>query len=436
MSTFEISLVIFGVMMLLLASGIWIAISLAIAAWVGLTFFTDSSASASLFVSMWNSTASWELASLPLFIWMGEILFRTRLSEEMFKGLAPWLTWLPGRLLHVNVLACGIFASVSGSSAATCATIAKVSLPELKQRGYTDKMILGSLAGAGTLGMIIPPSIVMIVYAVTADVSIIKVFVGGFVPGLLLITLFSGYLVIWGLLHPNDIPVETQKLRFMQKLHASRHLIPVVILVAMIIGVLVTGYATATEAAAFGAFGALILAMVSRSLTLKGFFESLMGAMRLSCMIMFIFAGAAFLTNAMAFTGIPRGLAEWVAHLGLSPYGLIFALTLLYLVLGCFLDGVSMILLTTSIVVPMVQAAGFDLVWFGVFIVILIEIAQITPPVGFNLFVLQAMSGRDTLYVARAAIPFFILLLIATATIVAVPELVTWLPGKIVVARH
>lgn len=436
MSTFEISLVLLGVMMVLLAGGIWIAMALAITAWVGLAFFSDSSPAAGLFVSMWNSTASWELASLPLFIWMGEILFRSKLSDEMFKGLAPWLTWLPGRLLHVNVLACGIFGSVSGSSAATCATIAKVALPELRQRGYGDKAILGSLAGAGTLGMIIPPSIVMVVYAVAADVSIIKVFLAGFAPGLLLIALFSGYLIVWGLLYPNEVPVEKETTTFGQKIYASRRLIPVIALIVFIIVVLISGYATATEAAAFGVFGSLLLSLVSRSLSFKGFIESLMGAMRLSCMIMFIFAGAAFLTNAMAFTGIPRALAEWVAHLGLSPYALITALTLLYLVLGSFLDGVSMILLTTAIVVPMVQAAGFDLVWFGVFIVILIEIAEVTPPVGFNLFVLQAMSGKDSLFVARAAIPFFVLLLVAVAIITVVPEIVTWLPDKVMAARH
>jgi tripartite ATP-independent transporter DctM subunit len=436
MSTTEIALVMFGAMMVMLAGGIWIAISLAITAWIAIAFFTSSSAASSLVVSIWGSTASWELASLPLFIWMGEILFRTRLSEEMFKGLAPWLTWLPGRLLHVNVMACGIFASISGSSAATCATIAKVSLPELRRRGYEDRHILGSLAGAGTLGMIIPPSIVMIVYAVAADVSIIKVFVGGFIPGLLLIVLFSGYLSIYGMLHPGQIPEETEKTTLLQKLHASRRLIPCILLVAFIIGTLITGYATATEAAAFGVFGALVLALVSRSLTWKTFAESLMGATRLSGMIMFIFAGAAFLTKAMAFTGVPRGLAEWVTAFGLSPYALILALTILYLVLGCFLDGVSMILLTTAIVVPMVKAAGFDLVWFGVFIVIMIEIAQVTPPVGFNLFVLQAMSGRDSLYVARASIPFFVLLLVGATLITAFPKIVTWLPDKVVTARR
>lgn len=436
MSTPLIAVVMFGAMMLMLASGIWIALALCLTAWIGVVFFTGASGAATLFVSMWSSTASWELASLPLFIWMGEILFRTRLSEEMFKGLAPWLTWLPGRLLHVNVLACGIFASISGSSAATCATIAKVSLPELRRRGYDDWQILGSLAGAGTLGMIIPPSIVMIVYAVAADVSIIKVFIAGFIPGLLLIVLFSGYLAIWALLHPKRMPMGTERMTLGERFYASRRLIPCVLLVAFIIGTLLTGYATATEAAGFGVFGALVLAIVGRSLTVKSFVESLMGATRLSCMIMFIFAGAAFLTKAMAFTGIPSGLAQLVTEMKLSPYALIFGLTVLYLILGCFIDGVSMILLTTAIVVPMVKAAGFDLVWFGVFIVILIEIAQVTPPVGFNLFVLQAMSGRDSLYVARAAIPFFVLLLVGTAIITVYPDMVTWLPNKMVTARH
>jgi tripartite ATP-independent transporter DctM subunit len=365
-------------------------------------------------------------------VWMGEILFRTKLSEEMFEGLAPWLGALPGRLMHVNIFGCAIFAAVSGSSAATCATIGKVALPELKKRGYDERMSLGSLCGAGTLGLLIPPSIVMIVYAVAAEVSILKMFVAGVLPGIMLVALFSGYIVIWALLNPERTPPRPAPLPFAEKLRRSRNLIPCLLLIAFVMAVMFTGYATATEAAAFGVLGSLAIAAWSRSLTLANFRASLMGATRLSCMILFILAGAAFLSSCMAFTGIPRQLAAWVASLNASPYALILVLTLIYLLLGMAIDGISMIVLTTSIVLPMVEAAGFDLIWFGIFIVLLVEIAQVTPPVGFNLFVLQTMTGRDSNYVALASVPFFFAMIAAIAVVVAFPQIATWLPDVLI----
>ncbi len=428
MSALVVTAILLGVMLVLLAGGVWIAIALAITGWFGLAFFTHSPPAANLFTAFWSTTNSWELAALPLFIWMGEILFRTKLSEEMFEGLSPWIGWLPGRLMHVNILGCGLFGSVSGSSAATCAMIAKVALPELKRRGYDERICLGSLAGAGTLGILIPPSITMVVYAVAADVSIIKIFLAGFLPGALIMLLYSGYIAIWALRHPELTPNDRIEMRFGERMYASRRLIPCLALIGFVVWVLVAGYATATEAAAYGVLGSLLIAWWGGSLTWAGLRDSLMGTMRLSCMIMFILAGAALLTKAMGFTGIPRGLAEWVGSLGLSPFMLIAALTVVYIILGTALDGISMIVLTTAIVIPMVQQAGFDLVWFGIFIVMLVEIAEVTPPVGFNLFVLQTMSGRDSLYVARAALPFFWLLVVAIAIITIFPVIVTWAP--------
>jgi tripartite ATP-independent transporter DctM subunit len=384
-----------------------------------------------LFQSFWGSSASWSLAALPLFVWMGEILFRTRLSEEMFAGLSPWVSWLPGRLMHVNVVGCGIFAAVSGSSAATCATIAKVALPELKKRGYDERMALGSLCGAGTLGLLIPPSIIMIVYAIAAEVSILKMFVAGVLPGILLIVLFSGYIAFWALLHPQLTPQETERMSLRERVWRARRLIPCVLLITFVMAAMFAGWATATEAAAFGVLGALIIAWWSGTLTLENFWASLLGATRLSCMILFILAGAAFLSSCMAFTGIPRHLAEWVASLGLSTYTLLLVLAAIYLVLGCLIDGISMIVLTMSIVLPMIEAAHINLIWFGIFIVVLVEIAQITPPVGFNLFVLQTMTGRDINYVARASLPFFFMMLICIVIIAAFPALVTWLPDSL-----
>jgi tripartite ATP-independent transporter DctM subunit len=353
----------------------------------------------------------------------------------MFEGLSPWLGWLPGRLLHVNVLACGIFGTVSGSSAATCATIAKVALPELKRRGYDEKLCLGSLCGAGTLGILLPPSIIMVVYAVAAEVSILKVFLAGFLPGFLLMGLFSGYIVAWALLHPHKTPRDVAKVPFAQKLYRARHLIPCLALIVFIVWVMAIGWATATEAAAYGVLGSLGIAWWSGGLTRATFGQSLMGATRLSCMIMFILAGAAFLASCMAFTGIPKALAAWVAALDPNPYMLIAVLALVYIVLGAALDGVSMIVLTTSIVLPMVETAGFDLVWFGIFIVLLVEIAELTPPLGFNLFVLQTMSGRDSNYVAYASIPFFCLMVLCIALITVFPGIVTWLPEVVIGTR-
>ena len=424
-----------GVLLLLLAGGVWISIALGVVGWAGLFFFTNTPPDVNLFQAFWGATATWTIAALPLFIWMGEILFRTRLSEEMFAGLAPWLDWLPGRLMHVNVIACGIFGTVSGSSAATCATIAKVALPELKRRGYHEQTCLGSLCGAGTLGILLPPSIIMVVYAVAAEVSILKVFMAGVLPGALLMLLFSGYIVAWALINPGKTPKERVHMPLRQKIYGTRLLVPCVALIFFVVTVMVTGWATATEAAAFGVLGALVIAQFAGGLTWAAFRDSLMGAMRLSCVILFILAGAAFLSFCMAFTGIPRGLAEWVGELGPSRYGLLAALAVVYLILGTALDGVSMIVLTTSVVIPMVQKAGIDLVWFGIFVVLLVEIAQITPPVGFNLFVLQSMSGRDSSYVARASIPFFFMMIVAIVLVTLFPAVATWLPDTLINAR-
>ncbi|BEP56338.1 TRAP transporter large permease subunit [Variovorax sp. V118] len=431
LETLLMGALLLGIMLLLLAGGVWIAMTLAIVGWVGQAFFTNTLPGKNLFSAFWESNASWELAALPLFIWMGEILFRTKLSEEMFEGLRPWLNRVPGRLMHTTILGCGVFGSVSGSSAATCATIAKVALPELKRRGYDEKLAIGSLATAGTLGILIPPSITMVVYAVAADASIIRIFLAGFLPGFLLMLLFSGYIAWWSLRHPDKVPPADPPTTFMQKIRLSGNLIPCALLIVFIVWVLVAGWATATECAAFGVLGSLAIAAYGKSLTWQNFKDGIMGATRTSCMIMFILAGAAFLTKTMAFTGIPRELAEWVDSMHLSPYALIGALVVVYLVLGTALDGISMIVLTSAVVLPMIQKAGFDLVWFGIFVVLLVEIAEVTPPVGFNLFVLQNMTGKDSNVIAKAAIPFFFCLVLCIALITLFPGIVTILPDLV-----
>lgn len=424
----ELSFILLGVMILLLGSGVWIAVSLGLVGFVAMALTTSLPLGSVLATTTWSASASWTLAALPLFIWMGEILFRTKLSEEMFRGLSPWVQWLPGRLTHVNVIGCGIFAAVSGSSAATCATIGKIALPELDKRGYDKGLSLGSLAGSGTLGLLIPPSIPMVVYAVTANVSVLQVFLGGFLPGALVMVLYSGYIIIWSLLNPNKIPPRDPPMPFARKLRESAKLAPCLLLILAVFLSLVLGFATATECAAWGVTGALLLAWWSGTLTRKNFLESIMSAARLTCMIMLILAGAAYTTAAMAYTGIPAALATWVQGQQLTPGMLALYLSIMYIILGCLIDGISMIVLTAVIVLPMVKQAGLDLVWFGVYLIIHVEMAQITPPVGFNLFVLQSMSGRDTFTVARAAFPFFALLLAAVFIITEYPQIVLFLP--------
>ncbi|MDH4401858.1 MAG: TRAP transporter large permease subunit [Burkholderiaceae bacterium] len=431
MDTLGIGLFLLIIMLLFLSGGIWIAMTLAICGWVGQAFFVNTQPGKNLFSAFWETNASWELAALPLFIWMGEILFRTKLSEDMFEGLRPWLNRVPGRLMHTTVLGCGIFGSVSGSSAATCATIAKVALPELKKRGYDEKLALGALATSGTLGILIPPSITMVVYAVAADASIIRIFLAGFIPSAILMALFMGYIAWWSIRNPSKVPAADPPSSFLEKVRKSGNLIPCMLLIVFIVWVLVAGYATATECAAYGVFGSLAIAAYSRSLTWKNFWEGLMGTTRTSCMIMIILAGASFLTKTMAFTGVPRELAEWVNAMQLSPYALIGCLVVVYLILGTALDGISMIVLTAAVVLPMIQKAGFDLIWFGIFIVLLVEIAEVTPPVGFNLFVLQNMTGKDSNTIALAAIPFFFCLVVCIVIVTVFPEVVTVLPDYV-----
>ncbi|MES2687162.1 MAG: TRAP transporter large permease subunit [Pseudomonadota bacterium] len=421
----------FGLIVLLFAalgSGLWIGLSLLAVALLGMELLTARPAGDSMMLTIWGSTSSWTLTALPLFLWMGEILFRSKLSDSMFKGLAPWLDRLPGRLLHINVVGCTIFAAISGSSAATCATIGKITLPELKKRGYPDDISIGTLAGAGTLGLLIPPSIIMIVYGVAANVSIAKLFLAGVIPGLMLAALFMGYIMVWALLNKEKVPAADAAMSFGQKVYASRHLIPVVSLIVVVLGGIYSGIATATEAAALGVAGSLVLAAIERSLTWEKFREGLIAACRIYCMIGLILAGAAFLTLAMGFIGLPRHLAEFIGALNLSPFMLMLGLIGFFIVLGCFLDGISVVVLTIAVLLPTVEAAGFDLIWFGIFIVLVVEMAQITPPVGFNLFVIQGLTRREVTYIARTAMPLFFLMIVAVLITYFFPDVVLWLP--------
>ena len=430
MSDVGISIALVVILFAFLGSGVWIGLGLSGVAWVGMQLFSARPAGDAMAVTIWGSSSSWTLTALPLFVWMGEILFRTRISQDMFKGLAPWIQYIPGRLLHTNVIGCTIFAAVSGSSAATCATIGKMTLPELKRRGYPDDIVIGTLAGSGTLGLLIPPSIIMIVYGVTADVSISQLFIAGVLPGLLLASLFSGYIIYWALRNPTLVPPRDPVMSLGEKLRASSSLIPVVLLIIGVLGSIYAGIATATEAAGVGVIGSFILSIAQGSLSWTTFKESLMGATRLYCMIALILAGASFLTLAMGYIGLPRHLAEWIGSLGLSQLQLILALMVFYIILGCFLDGISMVVLTMGVILPTVVKAGIDPLWFGIFIVLVVEMAQITPPVGFNLFVLQGMTGRQLTYIAKVTMPMFVLMIVAVMLVYFFPGIVTWLPKQ------
>ena len=419
------------VLFFLLGSGVWVGLALLGVAWVGMELFTSRPAGDAMITVIWRSSSSWTLTALPLFIWMGEILYRTRLSEDMFRGLSPWMARLPGGLMHTNIVGCTIFAAVSGSSAATLTTVGKMSIPELRKRGYPETAVIGTLAGAATLGLMIPPSLTLIVYGVTINESITKLFFAGIFPGLVLAVMFMGYVAILSKVSKDWTPSEEPHMSFMEKVRNSRFLIPVVLLILLVIGSMYLGFATATEAAAFGVLGSLALAASQGSLTWGTFTESLMGATRTSAMIALILAGAAFLSLSMGFTGIPRGLADLIASWNLTKFELLMALLVFYIILGMFLDGISSVVLTMAVVEPMIRQAGIDIIWFGIFIVVVVEMAQITPPIGFNLFVLQGMTRHQMGFIARAAFPMFLIMVVMVFVLIAFPELATWLPDNI-----
>jgi tripartite ATP-independent transporter DctM subunit len=430
----EIFLTIFFISVLLffLGSGIWVALSMIGVSAIGMMLFTSRPVGDAMATTIWGTSSSWTLTALPLFVWMGEILFRTKLSENLFRGLSPWMQKLPGGLIHVNVVGCALFAAISGSSAATVATVGKMSIPELRKRNYPERILLGSLAGSGTLGLLIPPSIILIIYGVAVQESIAKLFIAGVIPGIMIAFIFMSYVVIWSLINKKDMPKILEDYTFFEKIKSSKQLLPVILLIFAVIGSIYTGIATATEAASLGVVGALVLSYFQKSLTLDTFKSSLLGATKTSCMIAFILAGSTFLSLAMGFTGLPRNLAVWIESMELSPYVLIFVLMIFYIILGMFLDGISAVVLTMAIIEPMIRQAGFDMIWFGIFLVIVVEMAQITPPVGFNLFVLQGMANKDMGYIARSAFPLFLLMVLAVVLVVIFPEIALWMPEQMI----
>ena len=426
------SFIVFGILFLTLASGIWVGFSLFIVGFMGMVLFGTLPAGNNMASSLWSTCEKWEYVALPLFILMGEILYRSGISEKLFKSLVPWLYRLPGGLLLMNIISCTLFAAVSGSSAATTATVGRITLAEFDKLGYDKSLAMGSLAGAGTLGFLIPPSLIMIVYAILAEVSIGKMFMAGILPGLLLAGIYSSYIIYRGIRNPEIAPRTQESYSWKERLVGLKDIVPVLILILMVLGSIYGGIATPTEAAALGVFGAAIFAYINRRMNKKIMFECLIGAVKTNAMIMLIVVGAGFLSRVMGFLGIPAAITTAITELNLSPYTLMLLLGGFYVLLGCLLDGFSIVVMTLPIALPMVTAAGFDPIWFGIYLILMVEVSQITPPVGFNLFVIQGLTGEPILNIAKYAFPFFLLMLLTTAIITIFPEIALILPKLMV----
>jgi len=424
----QMSLVVFGILFLTLGAGVWVGFSLFIVGFIGMTLFSSLPAGSNMASSVWATVEKWEYVALPLFILMGEILYRSGISERLFKSLVPWLYRLPGGLLLMNIISCTLFAAVSGSSAATTATVGRITLAEFDKLGYDKRLAMGSLAGAGTLGFLIPPSLIMIVYAILAEVSIGKMFIAGILPGLLLSGVYSAYIIYRGLRNPEIAPQTQDSYSWGERLAALKDLAPTLLLILMVLGSIYAGIATPTEAAALGVLGATVFAFFNRRMNPQILFKCLVGAVKTNAMIMLIVVGAGFLSRTMGFLGIPAAITTAITEMNLSPYALMILLGAVYVVLGCLLDGFSIVVMTLPIALPMVTLAGFDPIWFGIYLILMVEVSQITPPVGFNLFVIQGLTGEPIMNIAKYAFPFFLLMLLVTAIITIFPEIALWLP--------
>ncbi len=428
------AVVVFGVLFLALSAGIWVGFSLFIVGFIGMIIFGTLPAGNNMASSLWSTVEKWEYVALPLFILMGEILYRSGISEKLFKSLVPWLHRLPGGLLLMNIISCTLFAAVSGSSAATTATVGRITLAEFEKLGYDRRLAMGSLAGAGTLGFLIPPSLIMIVYAILAEVSIGKMFMAGILPGLLLSGIYSSYIIYRGIRNPEIAPKTQDSYTWGERVLALKDLLPTLILILMVLGSIYAGIATPTEAAALGVFGATVFAFINRQMNLKILFECLIGAVKTNAMIMMIVVGAGFLSRVMGFLGIPAAITQAITQLDLSPYMLMLLLGGFYILLGCLLDGFSIVVMTLPIALPMVTLAGFDPIWFGIYLILMVEVSQITPPVGFNLFVIQGLTGEPILNIAKYALPFFFLMLLTTVILTLFPQIALYLP-QIMIAK-
>ena len=424
--------IMLALIILFLGLGVWVFVGLFLVAITSLTLIADFPLDRVGYIArsvIWRSSSAWELSAIPLFIWMGEIIFRTDISDRLFRGLSPFVQWMPGRLLHTNVLGCTLFAAVSGSTSATTATVGKITTTALAERSYNNSLSVGSLAGAGSLGLLIPPSIVMIIYGVLAEVSIAKLFAAGIMPGLLVAFLYSSYIIVRCTVNPELAPRSEEKLTFGQLLSGLKDLTPIVTLIVLVLGGIYTGIATPSEAAAVGVAATFVLVIFMGSFSWDIVIDAAMGAVKTSCMVCSILISAAFLSTAIGYLHIPVELVKMIESLALSPYALLGILALFYILLGFFLDGISIIVMSLPITLPLILQAGFDPIWYGVFLVLMVELAQMTPPVGFNLFILQGLTGQSIGRVVQAAFPFFLLMCVAVVLVSFFPQIVLLLPN-------
>ncbi|MBQ0783442.1 MAG: TRAP transporter large permease subunit [Amphritea sp.] len=424
--------IMLALIILFLGVGVWVFVGLFLVAITSLTLIADFPLDRVGYIArsvIWRSSSAWELSAIPLFIWMGEIIFRTDISDRLFRGLSPFVQWMPGRLLHTNVLGCTLFAAVSGSTSATTATVGKITTTALAERGYDNSLAVGSLAGAGSLGLLIPPSIVMIIYGVLAEVSIAKLFAAGIMPGLLVAFLYSSYIIVRCTINPELAPRSEEKLTLRRLLSGLKDLIPIITLIFLVLGGIYSGIATPSEAAAVGVAATFVLVICMGSFSWDIVIEAAMGAVKTSCMVCSILISAAFLSTAIGYLHIPVELVKMIESLALSPYALLGILALFYILLGFFLDGISIIVMSLPITLPLILQAGFDPIWYGVFLVLMVELAQMTPPVGFNLFILQGLTGQSIGKVVKAAFPFFLLMCLAVVIVSFFPQVVLFLPN-------
>jgi len=433
MNEFQLVILIFGALLLFLLSGVWIGVGIGMVGVITMLTFTRYPVGKMVASLSMGSLNSFVLVCLPGFILMGEILFRSGASKDLYSSISPWVARIPGKLLHSNIISCTLFAALSGSSAATAATIGTVAVPELKRLGYQPGMVAGSLAGAGTLGLLIPPSIALIVYGVITNNSIGQLYMAGFFPGFMLALLFVLYIVIFALLRPNLVPQDDLSYTWKDRFLGLIKILPTAGLIFLVLGLIYLGVSTPTEAAMIGVAGAVLTSVFYRTFTIKMIRESMMGTIRTSCMLFLIMMMATILSSTVAYLKIPTGLARIVTEAGLSPGVLFIMVSILYIALGCFFDGMSIMLLTLPIIYPlMVSQMQFNPIWFGVILTILIEVAQVTPPVGFNLYVIQHVSGQPITTVARYSLPFMAILILGVVLLYFFPEIALYLPRRMV----
>ena len=434
MESLFIAFIVLLLVIYYLGLGVWVFAGLLLVSTTGLVFLIDmpldriGKIMAPLVI---RSATSWEISAIPMFIWMGELMLRTDMSDRLFRGLSPLTYHLPGRLLHTNIVGSALFAAISGSSAATTATVGKITISELGKRGYSKTLTFGSLAGAGSLGLLIPPSIVMIVYGVLAEVSIARLFAAGVFPGIMIAALYSGYVIIISILNSSVAPPDRDKPGLKDAAIGLFNLIPIAMLIFIVLGSIYSGLATPSEAAAVGVVATMVMVILTGQFTKDVFFSTLVSAVQTSCMIAVILIAAAFLSTAMGFLHVPQDVAKAIGAMNLSPYALIAILAVFYVLLGMFLEGISITVMSLPITLPLILAAGFDPIWFGIFLVIMVELAQITPPIGFNLFIIQGLTGTSIIKIAVAAAPFFVLMCIGVVLLIAFPEIALWLPNAL-----